>query len=60
MRPSSGRDVIIQKLILQIDLKKIKDLQMLLSLLREVEDYANGKGCGTFWPGFRKTSRRTA
>ncbi|WP_295755862.1 phage tail tape measure protein [uncultured Oscillibacter sp.] len=39
-----NRQVIIQKLIMQVDLKKIKDLQMLLSLLREVEDYSNGNG----------------
>ena len=36
--------VIIQKLIMQVDLKKIKGLQMLLSVLREIEDYSNGNG----------------
>ena len=41
---SSGKQVIIQKLIMQVDLKKIKDLQTLLSLLKEVEDYSNGNG----------------
>ncbi len=41
---SSGKQVIIQKFILQADLKKIKDLQTLLSLLKEVEDYSNGNG----------------
>ncbi len=41
---SSGKNVIIQKLLLQVDLKKIKDLQMLLKLLQEVEDYTNGNG----------------
>lgn len=41
---SNGKQVIIQKLIMQIDLKKIKDLQMLLSLLKEVEDYSEGNG----------------
>ncbi len=41
---SSGKQVIIQKLIMQVDLKKIKDLQMLLSLLKEVEDYSEGNG----------------
>ena len=41
---SSGKKVIIQKLLLQVDLKKIKDLQMLLKLLQEVEDYTNGNG----------------
>ena len=40
----SAKSVIIQKLLLQVDLKKIKDLQMLLALLREVEDYANANG----------------
>ena len=34
---SNGKQVII-------DLKKIKDLQMLLSLLKEVEDYSEGNG----------------
>ena len=29
---------------MQADLKKIKDLQMLLSVLREIEDYSNGNG----------------
>ncbi len=29
---------------MQVDLKKIKDLQTLLSLLKEVEDYSNGNG----------------
>ena len=39
-----GKQVIIQKLIMQVDRKKIKDLQTLLSLLKEVEDYSNGNG----------------
>ncbi len=38
----SGKKVIIQKLLLQIDLKKIKDLQTLLEILQEAEDYADG------------------
>ena len=29
---------------MQVDLKKIKDLQMLMNLLKEVEDYSNGNG----------------
>jgi TP901 family phage tail tape measure protein len=41
---NGNRQVIIQKLIMQADLKKIKDLQMLLSVLREIEDYSNGNG----------------
>ncbi len=41
---NGNRQVIIQKLIMQVDLKKIKDLQMLLSVLREIEDYSNGNG----------------
>ncbi|MPM74480.1 hypothetical protein SDC9_121468 [bioreactor metagenome] len=40
----SGKNVIIQKLLMQVDLKKIKDLQQLLALLKEVEDYTNGNG----------------
>ncbi len=39
---SGSRQVIIQKLVLSVDLKKIKDLQALLALLREIEDYTNG------------------
>ena len=38
---SSGKNLIIQKLLLQVDLKKIKDLQLLLNLLKDVEDYAS-------------------
>lgn len=41
---SGEKNVIIQKLLLQVDLKKIKDLQQLLALLKEVEDYANANG----------------
>ena len=29
---------------MQVDLKKIKDLQTLLALLQEIEDYTNGNG----------------
>ena len=39
-----GKQVIIQKLLMQVDLKKIKDLQQLLALLKEVEDFTNGNG----------------
>lgn len=35
-----GKQVIIHKLLIPVDLKKIKDLQQLLALLQEVEDYA--------------------
>lgn len=41
---NGSKQVTIQKLILQIDLKKMKDLQMLLEILKEVEDYTNGNG----------------
>lgn len=42
---SSGeKNVIIQKLLMQVDVKKIKDLQLLLKLLKEVEDYTNANG----------------
>ncbi|HWS42602.1 MAG TPA: phage tail tape measure protein [Pseudoflavonifractor sp.] len=42
---SSGeKSVIIQKLYIPVDLKKIKDLQLLLKLLKEVEDYTNANG----------------
>ena len=40
----SGKKVIIQKLLMQVDLKKLKDLQGLLEILKEVEDYAEGNG----------------
>ena len=38
------KQVIIQKLLIPVDLKKIKDLQQLLELLKEVEDFANANG----------------
>lgn len=41
---TGGKNIIIQKLLMQVDLKKIKDLQQLLELLKEVEDYAEGNG----------------
>ena len=41
---SSGKQVIIQKLLIPVDLKKIKDLQQLLQLLKEVEDFAEANG----------------
>lgn len=41
---SGGKQVIIHKLLMPVDLKKIKDLQQLLALLKEVEDYANSNG----------------
>ena len=44
-KSSGGKgNVIIQKLLLPVDLKKIKDLQQLLNLLKEIEDYTNGNG----------------
>ena len=41
---SSGKQVIIQKLLIPVDLKKIKDLEWLLALLKEAEDYAEANG----------------
>ena len=41
---SSGKHVIIQKLLIPVDLKKIKDLEQLLAMLKEVEDYAEANG----------------
>ena len=41
---SSGKQVIIQKLLIPVDLKKIKDLEQLLALLKEAEDYAEANG----------------
>lgn len=40
----SGKQVIIQKLLIPVDLKKIKDLEQLLALLKEAEDYAEANG----------------
>lgn len=40
----SNKRVNIQKFIMQVDLKKIKDLQTLLALLQEIKDYTNGNG----------------
>lgn len=38
------KGTIIQRLIMNVDLSKIKDLQGLLKLLKEIEDYTNGNG----------------
>ncbi len=38
---NGAKQVVIQKLLIPVDLKKIKDLQQLLELLKEVEDFAN-------------------
>ena len=38
------KQVVIQKLYIPVDLRKIKDLQQLLALLKEVEDFANANG----------------
>jgi len=35
---------IIEKLIIQVDINKLKDLPMLFKLLKEIEDYTNGNG----------------
>ena len=41
---SGEKSVIIQKLLMQVDLKQIKDLQLLLKLLKELEDYSEAYG----------------
>ena len=41
---NSPKQIIIQKVLIPVDLKKIKDLQQLLALLQEVEDFANANG----------------
>ena len=41
---NGGKQIIIHKLLMPVDLKKIKDLQQLLALLKEVEDYATANG----------------
>lgn len=35
---------VIQKLVVQVDISKLKDLPMLFKLLKEIEDYTNGNG----------------
>lgn len=40
----SGKNIIIQKLLIPVDLKKIKDLEQLLGILKEIEGYTNGNG----------------
>lgn len=39
-----NRGMTIQKLIFNIDISKIKDIDQLMELLREIEDYANSNG----------------
>lgn len=41
---SNGKKVIIQKLLMKVDVKTIRELQQLLKLLGEVEEYVNGNG----------------
>ena len=41
---NDSKQIIIQKVLIPVDLKKIKDLQQLLALLQEVEDFANANG----------------
>ena len=41
---NGSKQIIIQKVLIPVDLKKIKDLQQLLELLKEVEDFANANG----------------
>lgn len=36
--------MIIQKLLMNVDVKKIKELKQLLELLKELEDYTNANG----------------
>ena len=44
---SDGKQVIIEKLIMQVDLKKIKDLQTLINLAKEIESFAMTGGTDT-------------
>ena len=41
---SNGKKVIIQKLLMKVDVKTIRELQQLLKLFGEVEEYVNGNG----------------
>lgn len=38
------RSIIIQKLLFNVDFKKLKDLPLLLDLITEIEDYVNSNG----------------
>lgn len=38
------RKTVIERLVLNVDVKKIRDLQKLLQLMEEIEDYTNGNG----------------
>lgn len=44
---SADKKTIIQKLEMNVDLKKIEELKKLLQLLEEIEDYTNGNGSDT-------------
>lgn len=39
---TSGKSIVIQKLIIPVELKRIKELPQLLALVRELEEYMNG------------------
>lgn len=39
-----GKKTVIERLMLNVDLKTIKDLQALLKLMDEIEDYTNSRG----------------
>lgn len=41
---SSPEGVIIQRLLLNVDFSKIKELPLLIALLKEIEDYTNANG----------------
>lgn len=40
----NDRKIIIEKLLFNVDFKKLKDLPLLLSLISEIEDYMNSNG----------------
>jgi len=41
---NDAKQIVIQKVLIPVDLKNIKDLQQLLKILQEVEDFANANG----------------
>lgn len=48
---SNDRQTVIEKLMLNVDLKTIKDIQQLLKLLTEIEDYTNSNAIITAGEG---------
>lgn len=46
-KENAARKTVIEKLMLNVDLKTIKDLKQLLKLIEEIEEYTNSRGDDT-------------